>query len=127
MKRKMMAAALILGMFLPPLCAFPHREGQPESRSFQQKEQRSGSETSCHTVTSEQLEEINAVIDDLCDRWKEDVTGYEELVRSLCNENEGLRLKITKISERRNFWIKVSVCEALVIAGGAYCIYSFNK
>jgi len=127
MKKKMTALVLILSMSLPPLCALPHGENPAESRGIRQPEQRSGSGTFFQTVTSEQIEQIYEVIDDMCDQWKEDVAGYEELVQSLCNENEALRLKCTKVSERRRFWIKVSVCEALVIAAGAYCIHNFNK
>lgn len=35
--------------------------------------------------------------------------------------------RIFLLKKQRGFWIKVSVCEALVIAAGAYCIHNFNK
>ena len=127
MKRKMTALVLILSISLPPLCALPQGENPAENRGIRQPEQKSGSGTSFQTVTSEQIEQIYEVIDDMCDQWKKDVAGYEELVQSLCKENEALLLKCTKISEGRRFWIKLSVCEALVIAAGAYCIQNFNK
>ena len=127
MKRKMTALLLILFAALHPLCANPHGTRGQESLREQQPEQRRKSETSFQTVSSEQLEQIYGVIDEMRDQWKEDVAGYEQLVQSLCNENEALRQKCTKVSERRRFWIKVSVCEALVIAAGAYCIHNFNN
>ena len=113
MKRKMTALLLILFAALHPLCANPHGARTQESRSEQQPEQRSGSETSFQTVSSEQLEEIYALIDDMRDQWISDITLHEE--------------KIFSLKKQRRFWIKVSVCEALVIAAGAYCIHNFNK
>ena len=47
------------------------------------------------------------------DQWISDIAANEE--------------KISALKKRRNFWIKVSVCEAAIMALGAYCIHSFNK
>lgn len=113
MKRKMKALLLILFAVLHPLCANQHGKGAQGKQREVQPEQRRESETSFQTVSSEQLEEIYAVIDDMRDQWISEVQEKDE--------------RIFLLKKQRGFWIKVSVCEALVIAAGAYCIHNLNK
>ena len=98
-----------------------------ERASGQPKAQRSESEASSQTVTSEQLEQIYAVIDDMRDQWAADSAEYENLILAVQSENDGFRAENERLSSRKRFWIRVSVCEALLIAAGAYCMHAYSK
>ncbi len=112
MKRRI-ATALLLGLALGELTALPFRGRLLRKQTEQQETQRSESETSYQTENSEKLEEIYAVIDDLRDKWISEVKEKEE--------------KIFRLGERKKFWVRVSLCEAAVIATGAYIMYVTNK
>ena len=112
MKKRAMTRPLAILLLLARLQAPCAQESRKSPRELPQT-QRNGSETSFQTGNSEQLEEIYAVIDDMRDQWISDIAANEE--------------KISALKKRRNFWIKVSVCEAAIMALGAYCIHSFNK
>ena len=47
------------------------------------------------------------------DQWISEVTEKDE--------------RIFRLGERKKFWFRVSICEALVIAAGAYIMYATNK
>ena len=47
------------------------------------------------------------------DQWISEVTEKDE--------------RIFRLGERKKFWFRVSICEALVIAAGAYIVYATNK
>lgn len=112
MKRRI-ATALLLGLALGELTALPFRGRLLRKQTELQETQRSESETSYQTENSEKLEEIYAVIDDLRDKWISEVKEKEE--------------KIFRLGERKKFWVRVSLCEAAVIATGAYIMYVTNK
>ncbi|MBR1402611.1 MAG: hypothetical protein IJ558_00365 [Treponema sp.] len=78
-------------------------------------------------MTSEQLEQIYAVIDDMRDQWAADSAEYENLILAVQSENDGFRAENERLSSRKRFWIRVSVCEALLIAAGAYCMHAYSK
>lgn len=112
MKRRI-ATALLLGLALGELTALPFRGRLLRKQTEKQETQRSESETSYQTENSEKLEEIYAVIDDLRDKWISEVKEKEE--------------KIFRLGKRKKFWVRVSLCEAAVIATGAYIMYVTNK
>jgi len=47
------------------------------------------------------------------DQWISEVTEKDE--------------RIFRLGERKKFWFRVSICEAFVIAAGAYIVYATNK
>jgi len=112
MKRQI-ATVLLLGLVAGQLTALPLRGKHLRKQTGQQETQRSESETSSQTENSEKLKEICAVIDDLRDNWISDVREKEE--------------RIFRLDERKKFWVRVSLCEAVVIATGAYIMYKTNK
>ena len=112
MKRQI-ATALILGLVLGELTALPLRGKLLRKQTEQQETQRSESETFSQQENSEKLEEIYAVIDDLRDKWISEVKEKEE--------------RIFRLGERKKFWVRVSLCETVVIATGAYIMYKTNK
>ncbi len=100
-------------MMIVKVHSLPPEKLSAEKLKVQQQEQKSGSETSSYTVSSEQLEAIDAVIDGIREQWIFDVRQKEREIRSL--------------TEKRKFWVRVSLCEALVIVTGAYFTYAMNK
>ena len=112
MKKRTMTKTLALLLLLARLQVLCAQENKKSPRELPQT-QKSESEESLQTVTSEQLEQIYEVIDDMQDQWILEVQEKEE--------------KIFSLKKQRRFWIKVSVCEALVIAASAYYIHNFNK
>ncbi len=112
MKRQI-ATVMLLGLVLGELTALPLRGKLLRKQTEQQETQRSESETFSQQENSEKLEEIYAVIDDLRDKWISEVKEKEE--------------RIFRLGERKKFWVRVSLCEAVVIATGAYIMYKTNK
>ena len=113
MRKKLTALAVTLCVAWQ-VCALPQQEESPKSGlKMRQETQRSESETSSQTVSSEQLDQIEAVIDGMRDQWISEVTEKDE--------------RIFRLGERKKFWFRVSICEALVIAAGAYIMYATNK
>lgn len=113
MKRKLTVTALLLGLVLGELTALPFREKFLRKQTERQETQRSESGTSSQTENSEKLEEIYAVIDEMRDKWISEIKEKEE--------------RIFRLGERKKFWVRVSLCEAAVIATGAYIMYKTNK
>ena len=64
-------------------------------------------------MSSEKLEAICSVIDEMRDQWISEVKEKEE--------------RIFRLGERKKFWVRVSLCEAAIIATGAYIMYKTNK
>ena len=112
MKRQI-ATILLLGLVAGQLTALPLRGKLLRKQTEQQETQRSESGISSQTENSEKLEEIYAVIDDLRDKWISEVKEKEE--------------RIFRLGERKKFWVRVSLCEAAVIATGTYIMYKTNK
>ena len=112
MKRQI-ATILLLGLVAGQLTALPLRGKFLRKQTEQQEAQRSESGISSQTENSEKLEEIYAVIDDLRDKWISEVKEKEE--------------RIFRLGERKKFWVRVSLCEAAVIATGTYIMYKTNK
>ena len=112
MKRQI-ATILLLGLVAGQLTALPLRGKLLRKQTEQQETQRSESGISSQTENSEKLEEIYAVIDDLRDKWISEVKKKEEI--------------IFRLGERKKFWVRVSLCEAAVIATGTYIMYKTNK
>ncbi len=113
MRKKLTALAVTLCVAWQT-AALPQQEESPKSGlKMRQETQRSESEASSQTVSSEQLEQIEAVIDGMRDQWISEVTEKDE--------------RIFRLGERKKFWFRVSICEALVIAAGAYIMYATNK
>lgn len=112
--RKKLTALVVTLCVAWQVCALPQQEESPKSGlKMRQETQRSESETSSQTVSSEQLDQIEAVIDGMRDQWISEVTEKDE--------------RIFRLGERKKFWFRVSICEALVIAAGAYIMYATNK
>ena len=112
MRKKLTALAVTLCVAWQA-AALPQGESPKSGLKMRQETQRSESETSSQTVSSEQLEQIEAVIDGMRDQWISEVTEKDE--------------RIFRLGERKKFWFRVSICEALVIAAGAYVMYATNK
>lgn len=112
MRKKVTALAVTLCVAWQ-VCALPQEERPKSGLKVRQETQRSESEASSQTVSSEQLEQIEAVIDGMRDQWISEVTEKDE--------------RIFRLGERKKFWFRVSICEALVIAAGAYIMYATNK
>lgn len=113
MKRKLTVTALLLGLVLGELTALPLRGRLLRKQTGQQETQRSESGTFSQTENSEKLKEIYAVIDEMRDKWISEIKEKEE--------------RIFRLGERKKFWVRVSLCEAAVIATGAYIMYKTNK
>ena len=112
MKRQI-ATILLLGLVAGQLTALPLRGKLLRKQTEQQETQRSESGISSQTENSEKLKEIYAVIDDLRDKWISEVKEKEE--------------RIFRLGERKKFWVRMSLCEAAVIATGTYIMYKTNK
>ena len=112
MRKKVTALAVTLCVVWQA-AALPQEESPKSGLKMRQETQRSESETSSQTVSSEQLDQIEAVIDGMRDQWISEVTEKDE--------------RIFRLGERKKFWFRVSICEALVIAAGAYTMYATNK
>lgn len=112
MKRQI-ATILLLGLVAGQLTALPLRGKLLRKQTEQQETQRSESGISSQTENSEKLEEIYAVIDDLRDKCISEVKEKEE--------------RIFRLGERKKFWVRGALCEAAVIATGAYIMYKTNK
>lgn len=135
MKRKVKALILFLTALLCPLYAlgFPPQQGEkiPElkledaqkEQSMKPKVQNFESEKSFPAESSETIEEICSIIDQLKDKWQKDIFDYEEMLSSLKEEKEVLLESRKKLNKSRNFWLRISVYEAALIALGAYCIH----
>lgn len=112
MRKKVTALAVTLCVAWQA-AALPQGESPKSGLIVRQETPRSESEASSQTVSSEQLEQIEAVIDGMRDQWISEVTEKDE--------------RIFRLGERKKFWFRVSICEALVIAAGAYIMYATNK
>ncbi len=112
MRKKVTALAVTLCVVWQA-ATLPQGESPKSGLIVRQETPRSESEASFQTVSSEQLEQIEAVIDGMRDQWISEVTEKDE--------------RIFRLGERKKFWFRVSICEALVIAAGAYIMYATNK